>query len=322
MQKFLSSLLPLVLACGAVAPGPDLTVIEGVTNLDRPDETTQQLPTARRIATLEHGSERLDLLDVSDPDDAFPDIILSGLSQERYDMYPSLQAHALEPVTPAEIWLAFSGTEELPELLARDHARRVVEEDRSAEYQRFDVNEIFDSALVEKTIPTDVDLFRGQTNGSVEHNLCWGHHIKDHELVGNGTGFPNVYVCSSENPGGGDQGNAAAWMRESNVNAATACSRSFNTNSTVLASTYNGTTGSEVAQLCYAGGTNAWACLSTVNFPPNFYYVQTWLRNGQAHRIGVGVQIPSMPPSPDQWFGAAILISDLPAFPGPFCVGG
>jgi hypothetical protein len=194
-----------------------------------------------------------------------------------------LEDQAGMTVTAAELWMALTGREDVPELLALDHINVASVEGRTTEYQHYDLS----APTTRKVIATSTlhSLFP-----VIDSTHCWTSIRGSQVSVGPFFGHTQSYACTSNNPSS-DQ-STSSFVRFAPVTLASACPTSFNSTSSVrvgvLSGGFIGQATTDIEQVCFDVG-SGWTCLNAVLFKQGFQFVSDLGASTIPHRIGMGV---------------------------------
>lgn len=270
---------------------------------------------ARLLDRVRWGEETIDFVDVSEPGREVPEILTTMLGpQGGGEIRALLERQALYSVTPAELWRAVTGREDVPAELLVQHRWQAMEEGRPEELQTFDLSTMEKAALNTSLLfPLD-STGTNLPAGSGSH--CWseGH------LTSVGNTVRTTSMCSQN----------GAFVRALGISTSP-CDPSLNANSTLRVGIFNNTGASVRGKICFAtGNPGSNQCFDPTMVGATFYYASTFSASGTAHRIGVGVDVitpPGVgagktgqnPGAKTLTYGSAVLLAGVPAFSNNSC---
>lgn len=260
----------------------------GTTSMEAGDEGADvpaaQVPASAVVDTLQWKDTTVQFVNLSDDEQVPSILILRHGAMTQGDPLAQLEEQAGMTVTAAELWLAITGREDVPEVLAIDHLRVTKEEGRSSELLRLDLEGLTSrkSLISDESIRV---LFPFQDS---QH--CWLNVRGENAGVGPLVGT-RAYACTSPNPSR-DQTDAN-FLHFANVTASTACPTSFNTTSTIRAGARNlqaaPQTSTQIEQLCFDSG-SGWRCLDPLALVTGGSIVADLQADAShPHRMGIGV---------------------------------
>ena len=272
MKKLFLGVLVWVVGCGVA----DETRVSP----ELPDGVTD----ARLIDRVNWNGEEISFFDASGPEDGAPAIAVSSLWAARLpELEAAFLAQADYPVTPAELWRAATGDDQVPSELLAQHAYQAREDGRPEGLQQFDAASGMD---VEKAVTASfyAQMFPVSVSETGTGTGCWTAGMRGASL-GLGQGVTFRSVCS----------NNGTAIRPFGVDGPF-CSASLNLNSTVRTGMYN-PTGVFIPPLsmtgkhCFGTGSQN-SCMAQVTVPANHFYALSFIKNGQSHRVGTQVGYP------------------------------
>lgn len=236
--------------------------------------------TAVLVDSVEWEGETIDFYNMQ-PEAEEPMILTQyhGQLGER-ELLSELERSTTYPVTPAEIWLAATGRQDVPDILASDHVLQATRDARPSDYQVFEV----DKAFVHHGFTFSILFPSVQTS-------CWGSSkISPVENVSTTLGVPSLHACTSPKPSAVSDANFVIALP---VQVASNCTPStHNTTDRVRVGVYNNANSSIITMLgdtCSSQNSGAWTCLPTTNVQPDNYLFIDQAQSSTKRTLAVGV---------------------------------
>ncbi len=299
--RFTGLSLLLLLACGgseAKLPDPGRPFTE-----DEVYPPSDGAPSdAVLVDAIDWRSEHIEFWNTRPGDDT-PGILTVQVGEmDEGEILTRLQAETDVTVTPAELWRAVTGRQDVPEALALSHARTVEIEGRPLAYQDFDMT------TEDKTTFVFNSMFPSQIN------QCWGSSHTFIAATGLIVGVLDSYVCSSDNPAAVP---GAQFVHFSQVNLSSACTASSASTATLRVGVYKDHSqfAPQVGQICYDNGraSPSWACQNTFTVCKSCYAASNFVADGFAKKMAIGLHEndePTLFPANNVLvYGAAKLLS-------------
>lgn len=267
-------------ACGGTI---DTTVTEGdgLPEGVAPDQVVEAQPNL--IDTVNWNGEQLSFYDVSTPEDEVPSIIVSQLGKfGGVEISSAFQKQVRYEVTPAELWHAATGDDQVPDELMRQHLWQAETDGRPTELQTFD------ASLTEKS-PAKFSVFFqlgfSETGTTTTQPLCWDQAAIKNVDLGFLAGHATARTCTS---------NGTAVFLDHDAQSGP-CDHILDKDTTVRAGAHNGSPTGLQSRICWGfKGASSWDCFATVALPKtDGYYVNSFIKNGLAHRMAASITLPT-----------------------------
>ena len=268
------------------------------------------------IDRVNWNGEEISFFDASTAEDPVPGILVTVLGSEgTADLERLFVQQTRYLPTPAELWRAATGDDQVPDELMRQHEYQVAEDGRDAGLRDFDASlvEVSKAFVLGPSHYTQLFLSTPPDPGTpAGTGVCWANAVINVAGVGSGAPSSVMSVCTNQ---------AGAPIRR--FGADVACSTSFNVNATVRSGFYNGTAEAGVPKTstskhCFATGSASWQCGQPTFVSPNFFFGSTFTKNGSAHRLATDASYPTTGLTHNGIaLGTAKLTTGIPTFEYP-----